>query len=110
MSQAVTFADMQPEVNLNGERSYPEKRLWAGVLYQAVHDAKALYKQATKSPKLLDNVRFVHEVKQLKRYFTDCSMEIGGLGFICLIIDTDAKRLGDWVLDEYFSDVLEVAI
>ena len=67
----------------------PETTLWIAVLNQAVKDAKALVQKVEKDPGLWVNPLFRSEVLHLKRYFRSRSMEPGGFGFVCELMDVD---------------------
>ena len=66
-----------------------ETTLWVAVLARAVKDAEILLKKVQKNPTLWANPLFRSEVLHLKRYFRTRSMEPGGFGFICLLLDID---------------------
>ena len=68
----------------------PEMDLWIAVLNLAVKDAKALVQKVKKDPSLWGNHLFRTEVLHLKRYFRSRSMEPGGFGFICELMNVDA--------------------
>ncbi|MBF0370494.1 MAG: hypothetical protein HQL52_13660 [Magnetococcales bacterium] len=70
----------------------PEMALWIAVLNQAVKDVRALVKKVEKDPSLWANPLFRSEVLHLKRYFRRRSMEPGGFGFICELMDVDAVQ------------------
>ncbi|MBF0155185.1 MAG: hypothetical protein HQL64_15715 [Magnetococcales bacterium] len=79
----------------------PEMALWNAVLAQAANDAKMLLKRVRKDPSLWSNALFCSEVRHLKRYFHCGSMTPGGFGFVCDLMDVDAKRAARQIEEQY---------
>ena len=84
--------EFQPVCTGETNAREPEMALWIAVLHQAVKDAKALVQKVEKNPDLWGNHLFRTEVLHLKRYFRSRSMEPGGFGFICELMNVDAGQ------------------
>ena len=94
---------MLPQVGVEGsDTAESEKSLWIAVLNQAVRDARALVQKVRRNPGLWANPLFRSEVFHLKRYFRIQSMEPGGFGFICDLLEIDPKQAFQKIDEMYF--------
>jgi hypothetical protein len=80
----------------------PEKELWVAVLKQATDDAEAMATQVQNNPGIWSDPAFREEALSIRQYFQDRSMDPGGFGFICDLLELDpvqaAKRIHELYL------------
>ncbi|MBF0141209.1 MAG: hypothetical protein HQL74_13140 [Magnetococcales bacterium] len=81
----------------------PEMVLWNAVLAQAIRDTVMLLKKVRKNPSLWANPLFLSEVRQIKRFFHSRSMEPGGFGFICTLLDLDPGHAASRIEQQYLK-------
>ena len=79
----------------------PEKTLWIAVLAQAVKDAAILLKKVQKNPDLWADHMFRSEVRHIKQYFRSRSMEPGGFGFICSLMEIEPVQAAQRIEEKY---------
>ncbi|MBF0436926.1 MAG: hypothetical protein HQL77_16355 [Magnetococcales bacterium] len=79
----------------------PEIILWNAVLARTVNDARMLLKKLRQNPSIWDCYLFRAEVGYIKQYFHKKSMEPGGFGFICLILDLDPDWAANRIKKKY---------
>jgi len=85
-----------------------EKGLWIAVLNQAVKDARSLVQKVEKNPNLWGNPLFRFEVLHLKRYFLSRSMDPGGFGFICDLMNVDSEHAARRIDEKYLRRLTPV--
>ncbi|MBF0461748.1 MAG: hypothetical protein HQL87_10155 [Magnetococcales bacterium] len=86
----------------------PERELWVAVLGQAVKDAETLVKKVQKKPELWGDHLFRSEVRHLKRYFRAQSLEIGGFGFICGLMEVEPVYAAQSIEEKYLRHLVPV--
>ncbi|MBF0400240.1 MAG: hypothetical protein HQL80_05850 [Magnetococcales bacterium] len=67
----------------------PEKELWVAVLKQATDDAEAMATQIQNNPGIWSDPEFREEALGIRLFFQHCSMDPGGFGFICDLLELD---------------------
>ena len=67
-----------------------ERDLWIAVLDRALRDTEALIGTAERKPDVWNDRILRSEVRQINAYFRRRSMEPGGFGFVCTLMDVDA--------------------
>jgi hypothetical protein len=84
--------EFQPFIMETKKAQDPEMDLWIAVLNQAVKDTRILAEKVRQSPSVWASPLFRTDVHNLTQYFNRQSMELGGFGFICDLINVDSKR------------------
>ncbi|MBF0342385.1 MAG: hypothetical protein HQL95_15680 [Magnetococcales bacterium] len=85
-----------------------EMALWTAVLDLAVKDARALIRKVRKDPSLWIDPIFRSEVIHLKRYFRSRSMDPGGFGFICDLMDVDPEHAARSIEEKYLRHLIPI--
>jgi hypothetical protein len=84
---------MIPEMEIvTSETADPEQILWIAVLNQAIRDTRTLVRKIEKNPDLWADYLFRTNARNLTRYFKEQSMDLGGFGFICELIQIDSEQ------------------
>jgi hypothetical protein len=83
-----------------------EKELWAGVLHQAVKDAKELFKKGMNGTYTQGKSSFQKDVIDLKGYFQSRSMDGAGFGLVCSWLDLDPDEISNEVISKYLNPLL----
>ena len=78
---ATRFNDARPEMNL-----------WLAVLDLAIKDTRDLIEEVRFCPELWNDPLFRNDARELKQYFEEQSMEPGGFGFICDLMNVDPGK------------------
>lgn len=86
----------------------PETELWIAVLARAVKDTEMLLDRVRKNPALWENHLFRSEVMDLKRYFRSRSMEPGGFGFICSLMELDPDQSAQQIHEKYLRHLTPI--
>ncbi|OSM07378.1 hypothetical protein [Magnetofaba australis] len=100
MNKEITL--YQPQYSHTGEMD-GALNLWAAVLGQAMKDARLLLKQAQRKPALWQEMPFRQEVNRLQRFFRERSMEVGGFGFLCDLLQIDIDKAAQRIEDEFLT-------
>lgn len=88
-------------VSTKVDKNKAEIDLWCAVLHRAIKDAKLLMIRLRKDPMLADNHEFRSETNHLHRFFLSKSMQVGGFGFICELLDINTDRALQQVQSRY---------
>jgi hypothetical protein len=84
--------EFQPFLMGTTKTQDPEVDLWIAVLNQAVRDTRALVRTVKRNPGIWANPLFRTDVHNLTRYFQKQSMEPGGFGFICDLMEVNSEQ------------------
>ncbi len=90
------------------EDARAEKTLWVAVLEQAINDAEALARRVQMDSSLWNDPLFRADVRSLTGYFQEQSMEPGGFGFICSLMDVDPDRFAKRINEKYLRTLTPV--
>ena len=71
----------------------PELNLWLAVLDRAVRDAEMLLDRAKADPSVMDDHVFYQDYLSLCRYFSSRSERIGGVQWICELVDVHPDKI-----------------
>ncbi len=91
------------------EDARAEKNLWVAVLEQAINDAEALARRIQMNPNLWNDPLFRADARSLIGYFQEQSMEPGGFGFICSLMDVNPGRFGKHIDEKYLRHLMPVS-
>lgn len=86
----------------------PEKALWVAVFEQAINDIRVLTRRARANPSVWDNPLFRNDVNALKHWFRDRSMEPGGFGFLCELLEIDPEHAAKRIKQRYLQHLTPV--
>lgn len=86
----------------------PEIALWVAVLTLAMKDAMALIRKVKQDPTLWSNPVFRSEVLHLKRFFRCRSMDPGGFGFICDLMNVDSEHAARHIEEKYLRHLTPI--
>jgi hypothetical protein len=86
----------------------PEIQLWLEVLQRAVKDAELLLDAANRKPVATDDHLFVVDCLSLRRYFTSKSDRIGGVVFICDLVNLDPDIITRKVERDFLDPIDEI--
>ena len=84
----------------------PERDLWIAVLKQATDDAEAMTIQVQANPDLWTDPSFREEAMDLRQYFQSQSMDFGGFGFICDLMDLDPEKAAKCIHEKYLRHLV----
>ena len=85
-----------------------EKNLWVAVLEQAIDDSAALARRIKRDPSLWSDPLFRSDARSLTDYFIDQSMEFGGFGFICDLLETNPEKTCERIEELYLRHLKPV--
>lgn len=91
-----------------GDVATEERSLWAAVLKQAIDDAETLTQQVQNDPSLWADPEFRMEVALLQQYFQNQSMEHGGFGFICDLLELNPNQAAQRINEKYLRYLIPV--
>jgi hypothetical protein len=78
-----------------------EKNLWVAVLEQAINDSEALARRVKSDPSLWSDPLFRADARNLTNYFKDQSMDFGGFGFICDLLETNPEKTYERIKEQH---------
>ena len=85
-----------------------EIKLWMAVLQRAVKDAEWLLEAVKRKPDAMDDHLFVMDFLSLRRYFTSKSDCIGGVVFICDLVNLDPDIITRKVKRDFLDPMDEI--
>ena len=92
----------------SGHAIRSERELWIAVLKQATDDAEAMAIQVQANPNLWTDPLFREEAIDLRQYFQSQSMDLGGFGFICDLMDLDPEKAAKRIHEKYLRHLVPV--
>ncbi len=86
----------------------PEIELWLAVLERAVNDAEMLLNRAKAKPSIIDDHVFYQDYLSLCRYFRSRTNRVGGVKWICELVDFHPDNVSARVERDFFGPIAKM--